>query len=127
MTVAILSSRTWNHDSLLLEEFFKECQTIIEWLGQVSEVKPDVERASRRVVDFEAKLFETIEHIVSLSFEVPLKGELRKNCYSLIIQTRGTLPFHSSHIQGQGEVSLPLVIWRSVRSDLTTHSTRTGG
>lgn len=51
----------------------------------MSKVKPDVERAGRRVVDFEAKLFETTEHIVSLSFEVPLKGELRKNRYSLII------------------------------------------
>ena len=36
-------------------------------------------------MDFEAKLFETIEHIISFSFEVPLKGELRKNRYSLII------------------------------------------
>ena len=74
--LAILSSRTWNHNGLLLEELFKECQTTVEWLGQVSKVKPDVKRAGGRVVDFEAKLFETIEHIVSLSFEVTLKGEL---------------------------------------------------
>ena len=81
-TFAISSSRTWDHNSLFLEEFFKECQTVIEWLGQVSEVKPEVERAGRGVVDFEAKPFETLEHIVSLSFEVALKGELRKFCYA---------------------------------------------
>lgn len=108
--LAIWSSRTWNHNSLLLEELFKECQTTIEWLRQVSKVKPDVKRAGGRVMDFESKLFETIEHIVSLSFEVTLKGELRKNRYALTIQTRRTLPFLSSHVQGQGEVSLPLAI-----------------
>jgi hypothetical protein len=108
--LSILSSRTWNHNRLFLEELFKECQTVIEWLGQVNKVKPDVERAGGRVVDFEAKPFETLEHIVSLSFEVTLKGELRKDRYALIIQTRGPLPFLSSRAQGQGEVSLPLAI-----------------
>lgn len=108
--LAILSSRTWNHNSLFLEELFKECQAVIEWLGQVNKVKPDVERAGRRVVDFEAKLFETPEHIVSLSFEVTLKGELRKDRYAPTIQPREPLPFLSSHIQGQGEVSLLLAI-----------------
>jgi len=34
-------------------------------------------------VDFETKIFETLEYIVSLAFEVTLKGELRKNCLYL--------------------------------------------
>jgi hypothetical protein len=113
VTSTILPSHTWHHNSLLLEELFEECQTVIEWFRQVSKVKPDVERAGRGIVDLEAKVFETLEYIVSLAFEVALKGELRKNCSCLDHlgkRARGTLPFLSSHIQDRGEVLLLLAI-----------------
>lgn len=58
----------------------------------------------------EAKLFEALEYIISLSFEVALKSELQKDLEYLGHSGWGSLPFLSSHVQGPGEVSLPLAI-----------------
>lgn len=110
-----LSSRTWNNNSLLLEKLFKGCRTVVEWLRQVSKVKPGVKHAGWHVVHCETKLLEELEYVVSLALEVTLKGK-----HSLFLVTqKGFVPCHSekkaltflsSYIQGQGEVSPPLAI-----------------
>ena len=60
-------------DDLLLQAFLKEIQAVVDLLGQVAEIQPDVERRVGHILDLEAHVLEAAQHVVALRFEVCLQ------------------------------------------------------
>jgi len=81
------------HDCLLFEQFFKECQAVVQRYWKLLQVKPYVEGTCGRDVDIEMKFVESIEDVVTFRFEVLLKGNFL-HCDSGGFQERQSRKLH---------------------------------
>ena len=62
------------HDNdLLLETLLEEVQPVVDFLGQMAEVQPDVERRVRHMLHLEAEVLQAAQDVVTLGFEMGLQ------------------------------------------------------